>query len=331
MLIPPSLLPDLPTLTARLAAALDGEDSPGGPVTIVERTFTRSMRGTFPNEVVTCLSHDHKRRVFIKYGREDGHTAYGHRGNVTYEADVYRRVLAATPGYAPKCLGTHVDRQTSEAWLMLECVDPCMPVHDISHVDKRLPEAMARGARLIAQFHTTQQRHVAIGEFPFLIRYDGDYFRGWLRRTAEFSAPLHDQYSWLPGLCERAEEWLAPLLAATQTVIHGEFYIQHILMRHEDMYVIDWESAAVAAGEIDLATMTEGKYYPAEIVRLCEREYQLARWPEGPPAGFERTIDAARIYLHFRWLGDRPDKTVGEKNRWRYDHLRRTATRLGLI
>jgi hypothetical protein len=332
MQTPSSLLPDLPTLTARLTAAFDGEDSSRPPLTIVERTLPEMMC-TFPNEVVTCrMPEDRELRVFIKYGHQRGHLAYGHRGNVTYEAEVYRRVLEATPGYTPKCLGTHVDEETNETWLMLECVDPCTRVSDISrHLERRLPEAMVRGARRIAQFHAAQQNRVAGGEFPFLIHYDAEYFRGWPRRTAAFAAPLFDRYPWLPGLCDRAEEWMAPLLAAAQTVIHGEFYVKHILLRQQEMYLVDWESAAVAAGEIDLATMTEGRLYTPEVVRLCEREYQAARWPEGSPAGFERTVDAARIYLHFRWLGDQPDWTVREKTRWRYDHLHGVAARLGLI
>jgi len=80
-----------------------------------------------------------------------------------------------------------------------------------------------------------------------------------------------------------------------------------------------------------LAALTEGKHWPVEIVRQCVREYLRSRWPDGAPAGFARTLDAARIYLHFRWLGERPDWTVREKSFWRYDHLRAAAERLGLL
>ena len=37
------------------------------------------------------------------------------------------------------------------------------------------------------------------------------------------------------------------------------------------------------------------------------------------------------MYLHFRWLGERPEKAVSEKNLWRYEHLRAAAERLGLL
>src|SRR2546425_1922139 len=154
MKTPTSLLPDLPTLTARLTAALDCEKPSRGPVTIVERTLPRMMC-TFPNEIVTCrVPQDRKFRVFIKYAGEHGHVDHGHRGNVAYEAEVYRHVLPATPGYTPKCLGTHIDGRTGETWLILQYVDRYVRVSDISRrLESRLPNAMAQGARSIGQFH----------------------------------------------------------------------------------------------------------------------------------------------------------------------------------
>jgi hypothetical protein len=53
------------------------------------------------------------------------------------------------------------------------------------------------------------------------------------------------------------------------------------------------------------AILTGG--WPAEIVQQCELEYRRACWPDGMPADFERPLDAARLYLHFLWLGSRPD------------------------
>ena len=85
MKTPQSLLPDLPTLTDRLAAALDGDDSSRHPLKVLQRKLPRFM-STFPNEILTCqLAGGRKRRVFIKYEAGHGHGSYGHRGNVAYE------------------------------------------------------------------------------------------------------------------------------------------------------------------------------------------------------------------------------------------------------
>jgi thiamine kinase-like enzyme len=102
-----------------------------------------------------------------------------------------------------------------------------------------------------------------------------------------------------------------------------------VLVRGGQVYPVDWESAAIAAGEIDLASLTEK--WPADIVRQLERDYQQARWPAGAPASFAQTLAAARLYLHLRWLGDRPSWTSGERESWRFDHLRSAGEQLGLI
>ena len=117
------------------------------------------------------------------------------------------------------------------------------------------------------------------------------------------------------------------LLAPPQTVIHGEYYPQNVLAQEGVIYPVDWESAAVAAGEIDLASLTEG--WPAEFARRCEEEYALARWPEGAPPEFERTLAVARLYFPLRWLGHAGTLTP-ERSRF-LDRLRLAGERLGLI
>src|SRR5207237_6812102 len=154
---------------------------------------------------------------------------------------------------------------------------------------------------------------------------------GWWRRTFEFAHPLRRRFTWLNKLREAGDEWFKPLLAPQLTVIHGEFYAKTILIRNRSLFMVDWESAAIAAGEIDLAALTEGKHWPADLVRECECAYVSARRPEAAPRTFRRTLDAARIYLHFRWLGERPDWAVREKNIPRYDQLHASAKRLGLV
>jgi len=95
--------------------------------------------------------------------------------------------------------------------------------------------------------------------------------------------------------------------------------------------MVDWESAAFAAGETDLASLTEETGWPRKLVRQGERAYQHPRWREVAAAQFDHTLEAARVYLHFRWLGERPEKALSEKNRWRYHHLQAAANSLGLI
>ena len=85
----------------------------------------------------------------------------------------------------------------------------------------------------------------------------------------------------------------------------------------------------VYAGEIDLAAVTED--WPEETIEECTRAYRRARWPSGEPADFERTWQAARLYLVFRWLGDEREMTSPGAVEWCLKQLRTMAERLGLI
>ncbi|PYU77960.1 MAG: hypothetical protein DMG50_29170, partial [Acidobacteria bacterium] len=144
MKTPASLLPDSPTLTLRLTAALGRERHERRPVKILRRTLPPFMC-TFPNEIVTCqLPDGRKRRVFIKYQAGQSHECYGHRGDVPYETEVYRRVLHSLPNFKPKFLGAHTDPHTGDISLFLEYVYRSVRLSDI--VWKRLsrqPRGMA--------------------------------------------------------------------------------------------------------------------------------------------------------------------------------------------
>ncbi len=331
MKTPSSLLPDLATLTARLRLALNADGALSPDLRIIHREVPRMMC-TYPNEVVCYRrSNGVDRKVFVKYESGHGHAAYGHRGNVAYEAEVYRRVLQPEPRFRPKCVGAHTDPQTGETWLVLEYLDHCMRVCDMKI--RRLirqPTAMAQAARWMGRFQATHEVRAGDGVLPFLTRYDAAYFEGWARRTLEFAKSLRRRFPWLEVICRRSDQWTGPLLAAPPVVIHGEFYTKNLLLRRQRIHVVDWESAAVAAGEIDLAALTEGGW-PVNFVSRCERAYQHARWPQGAPPHFRTTLEAARIYLHFRWLGERADWALREKTLWRYEHLRIAARNLGII
>ncbi len=330
MKTPDFLLPDLPTLTWRLNAALGGDGSSAPALTVVDRTPPRMMC-TYPNEVVTYCRNGLERRAFNKYESRHGHGAYGHRGNVAYEAEVYRQVLQPCHGFRPRYLGAHTEPKSGETWLVLEYLNHCIRLCDMKvHRWRRQPTAMAHAARWIGRFHATHQVTAGDGAFPFLRHYDAEYLQGWARRTLVLARPLHHVFPWLEELCSHSEWWTAPLLSAPLTVVHGEFYPKNLLLRGEKVHVVDWESAAVAAGEIDLAALTEGGW-PVSYVSRSERAYQHARWPEGTPPHFRPTLEAAHVYLHFRWLGERQDWSLAEKNRWRYSQLRLSAKKLGLL
>lgn len=263
-------------------------------------------------------------RLLCKYTDGRSHNSYGHRGGVTYEAEVYRQVLQPLPVSTPTFYGAHKDAITGEMWLILEYSDKSLPVEDSPD-----PAVLQAAARWLGRFHKTNESLRSTASLPSLNRHDAEYYLGWAERTSLFAGHLHQRYPWLTTLCQRFEEVVVTLLEPPAIIIHGEYYPNNILFCQGTIYPIDWEAAAVVIGELDLASLTEN--WPPEFVREAKAEYQSARWPEGPPADFERKLDAAQLYRLFRWLGDRPERTTHEKELSRFEQLSTMGERLGLI
>jgi len=275
---------------------------------------------TFPCEVVTCqLPGDATMELFCKYSAGIDYTGFGHRGGPAYELSIYRDVLSPMGAPVAKFYGGHVDPHSGEAWLALEHLSGALAVGQMHRMG-----AMTAAARWIGTFHgTTEARSFAIKG------YDLSYYLGWVERTRQASQSFPKRLPWLQDLCTQAERLFAPLVEAPQCVVHGEYYPHNVLYHDDKVFPVDWESAVVAAGEIDLASLVEN--WPSATIRKCTAAYVQSRWPNGEPAEFRQRLLAARLYFCFRWLGD-----FGDWSNYpgRLDYLRRLrgiGRRMGAI
>ena len=313
-----SPFPDLETLTAGLNSVFQGQE-PGGQVTVLARNPNLRSGRRSPSEIVTVHMKDgSRRRLFCKYGGYDWHS-HGLWG-VAYEVEVYRQVLATLDTTTAKFYGAYTAAAPDKIWLILEYLEDYEQLKNAPQ-----PGAMIETVRWLGRFHAATEELLSKGAIPFLKIYDVAYYREWAKRTLEFAASQRRSFPWLPPLCRKWEELAEALLLPPASIIHGDFYGSNILMSSDVPFVVDWESAAAAVGEIDLAFHTEG--WPEEIVKLCEAEYQKTRWPENPPPEFSRRLQAGRLYQHFRWLGDHPEWTSTQG----FQQLRVLAVGLGVI
>jgi CelD/BcsL family acetyltransferase involved in cellulose biosynthesis len=265
-----------------------------GAVAIIERGELAAA-STAVCEIVTCRMPDETvRRFFCKFGSLAATAGQGHRYGVAYEAQIYDQILTSWPLDVPPLWGAFLDEARQTVGLALEYLDSATSLHQADEFKAGLLAA----ARWIGRFHRWGQ---TVPVPAFMRRYDTEFYRTWTQRASRFTRGLHARFPWLPELCERCERrlpaWLPPA-----TIIHGEYQANNLLLFDGRTVTVDWESAALAAGEIDLAGLTWG--WDGGLAALCEQEYCIARWPDGTPPDFAGRLTAARIYLYLRWLGD---------------------------
>ena len=297
-------------------ARLASEQGTAPPVELVERRPNPSP-STYPTEIVVCrLADGTTRELFCKYSSGFRHSVYGHRGDVAYEAAVYGSVLTSSPVPTVGFFGHHESGEGT--WLVLDHLDGAARAG-------KAPDGgdMPAAAEWAGRFHAAHEGADAGG----LTRYDAAYYRGWLERARRFATDVPGDLAWLAPLEDRFDSVVAALTAAPQTVIHGEYYPRNVLIAGGRVNPVDWESAAVGPGEIDLAMLTEG--WDPEATAACERAYAGARWPEGAPRSFPRVLGCARVYVLLRWLGDRPEWTRASS--YRFDTLHAECELLGLV
>jgi hypothetical protein len=310
--------PDLPgigDLTEALGAAF------GAPVRVLARAPHR-YASTFPGEVVRCEAHGREHAVLCKYEAGRRYPCFGHRGGLGYEAMVYAEVLRRLPLPTVTCHGSWTT-PSGDTWLFLEHLG------EGSRLDEQ-PEPhgfLAAAAGWAGRFHRLDAG-TSDGAATLTV-YSGDYYADWARRASEIAGDWHRRLPWLRTLCARAEPLLATLPELPTCTVHGEFTPHNLLVSGNEVRPVDWETAAVGLGAVDLAALTDG--WPRDVAGRCEAEYALARWPGGPPPGHARTLDLARLYWELRWLGDRAEWLLQPGMLARYEALHAVGRRLGLV
>ncbi len=317
--------PSLQMLGRGLELAIKGNGATASRVRIQNRESAPFLC-SYPSELVSCRFDDGSvRRLYCKYGEAEPETSPNHRHGVGYEARVYRHVLQPLKASTARYYGAHTDSRTGKIWLFLEYLEESSPVNHAPDPASLVVSA----AHWIGKFHAANELDTTRAPISSLRTYDAEYYRGWSGRTLQFSGDLHRKYPWLEIVCRQFEDSVSLFLSKPAAVIHGEYESDNLLVRDAIIYPVDWESSAIAAGEIDLASLTWD--WPHATVRACELEYQQARWPQGAPAEFQQRLGIARMYLLFRWLGDRPRWTKHKSSTVLFEQLRLTGKRMGLI
>ena len=284
------VIPDDATLAAGLTAVLATD------VTVLARR-ANIYTSTYPTEMVSCRTAEGRDlALFCKYGPRRITDGHGHRNGFSYEAFVHRAVLHRNGGGPPRYHGSFPFAESSLALVFDELIGAARATWAPRNRGVYLTAAW------LGRFHATHTFDDGAAPPHALRRYSLAYYLGWAQRTQQFAGRAGARLCWLTQLCDRFPALADILVTAPQCLIHGEFYPHNILMCDGAVRPVDWETAAIGPGEIDLATLTEG--WPESVATRCAAVYAHARWRGRPPVEFAERLFAARVYLHLRWLGD---------------------------
>jgi hypothetical protein len=309
-----------PALEIGLRAALDGEPWACG---IKLTSVTKNPYAcSWTTELLSCDTAGGPMRIFCKRSQSTSTHVAQYTGGLGYEHAVYQKILSRSSLSQPRYFGSFLGPDGNYR-LFIESLEGYSRWSRTGAPE----ESALKVARWLGRFHAEQES--CLSETPqtlaWLRQHDEDYFRLWIEHVRRFSMRSDGDFRWLEPLCERALELLPDFLATPRTVIHGEFFPQNVLVRDDDVRPVDWEAAAVGAGEEDLVTMIDN--WPAPMVAACEREYAAARWPSGAPDHFQTSLLTAHLLHQFRWLGDN-DVRDSSKSLWRCQAIREAAFRL---
>ena len=302
-------LPDNELLADQLSRLFPGTVEQ--PVEIVSRLPFKGS-STFPAEVIYCkLPGERVLPLFAKYLAGLGPNNHGHRGGVEYEIRIYDEVLRMLPLSKASYWGKCFFPGSNETLLLMEYLEGTFSLKgnpDINHY--------LRAAAWAARLHLYYENKVP----SFVKVYDRDYYFVWTKRMQQ-ELSIIAAHPWLNDVISYFHEHIDILIGAPQTLIHGEYYSKNILIRDEDVYPIDWESAAYAPGEIDLASIIEAR--KEEVVTQIKKSYIATRFTDGAfdEAIFEKRLCMAQLYLHFRFF-------FPKREEWRYDHIMAIAKKL---
>ena len=307
-----NIFPDDNTLINYLKQILDNKN-----VSLISRQH--SIRSsTFPAEIVRCKLNDKMISLQCKYLNGMNHNNYGHRGAVEYEAKIYREILSKINLPVAEYFGL----------IHLENNNLCLVIEFLENAEllfRSLEEnQLEKSIKWIAEFHSAFQDNYP-SDIP---KYTSEYYLIWPDKVEKIVSGLDGRYPWIKNITGFFNRNINILTNAPLTLIHGEYYPNNILIHQGQIKPIDWESVAIAPGEIDLASSIDGH---DEITKnnAIETYIKTRKLNSQEINQLNNVLLMAQLYFHFRWIGGKPNKV--EKYADRFEHLQLLSKQAGCL
>jgi len=224
------------------------------------------------------------------------------------EIQVYRDVLSQYQLGTPIYLAAITDSKRELYWLFLEKV-PGIELYQVGDL-----ALWQQAAQWLARFHSLGPNLRLLASEACLLDWNrSHYWKGLERaraylhqRHAEDSAALSD----METIANVYEGVVGQLTAFPQTFIHGEFYASNVLVHESTTGVrvcpVDWETAGIGPGPLDLAALVAGSWTDEQRAKLATAYWESL--PKSSPVVqsfhlLERALMCARIALAVQLLG----------------------------
>lgn len=230
------------------------------------------------------------------------------------EIETYARLLSDVQMGSPVCYGAVVDEAAGQYALVLEKVE-ALELYQIGDLDVWVGVAgWLAGMHGSAALEATSVRE----RNPYLISYNGDFYRRWLDRAKRFGADAgraHEEPV-LTVVGHGLDAAIERLAQSPRTFVHGEFYASNVLVGEgpagRRVCPVDWEMAGVGPALLDLAALCTG--WDDEPLHAIANGYLLACDREGawPPdeEEFLALLRCCQLCLAVQWLGWAPHWTA---------------------
>jgi Ser/Thr protein kinase RdoA (MazF antagonist) len=228
------------------------------------------------------------------------------------EIIVYREILNLAGLGTPNCYGSLMDQEADRYWLLLEKVaaNELYTIGDLSiwcHV-----------ARWLARMHSQFSESPNIRRSSqALLSYDSHFFNACLKRAESQverrAAECKINPSRVNNLWTQYRKAVSRICSLPRTLIHGEFYPSNILVSRQDsdyrVCAVDWETAGIGAGLLDLAALVSGKWTEQQRQDLARAYFEELENPQmlNDVERFTGDLLICRLHIAVAWLGWSPD------------------------
>jgi hypothetical protein len=298
---------DRPGLRQAIEKIVEREAKGGSAIRAITTQLSPYSSSFRIDEIVAEFDSDATVRFLLKDlswhtmldGGQRVRNAHGH--DPAREIATYRRLLPSAPAGPPRCLAAVSDHETAIHWLFLEWVDGLQ----LRHIGER--SVWESVATWVGRYHTALSRRAGIATAVAvrLPRWNADHYRWTLARVHEHVSKRGNRLQRQSmAVVDRHHDWMThQLLNSLDTVMHGQMYPANVVVDvatpRPRICVLDWETAAVGPGVVDVAALIEGRWSEEDRLALIEA-YLLGRdgiVTTSSLVSVQQEIRCARVHL----------------------------------